>query len=154
MISVFFGFDKEANLSVDIFFNHVFRYEWLDDPFVREMIKGIDNSIVLSNQCIQSPVLGQIPPEKLSGGVKTCIMLYKMDDFYTDLIVCGENCEPWLVKIFNAKEIVKVSMSGYDLRFKGLPIRGICENDGSEIKNSDDWVRKMCDMVGEPGNER
>ena len=80
MVSVFFGLDMDALIDVDVYFNNVFEYEWLDDPFVKEMIRDVDNSIVLSNQCIQSPVLGQIPPERLSGGVKTCIMLYKMDD--------------------------------------------------------------------------
>ena len=154
MVSVYFGNDKSTILAVDSYFNHTFEYEWLDDPFVREMIQDIDNSTVLSNQCIQSPVLGQIPPEKLSGGVKTCIMLYKLDDFVPDLIVCGENCEKWLSKVFEKKDLVHVTMSGYDLTFKGYSIKGICENDGSEIKDAEDWVDKMCDMAGELENER
>lgn len=154
MVSVYFGNDKNSILNVDLYFNHTFEYEWLDDPFVQEMIKDIDSSEVLSNQCIQSPVLGQIPPEKLSGGVKTCIMLYKMDSFIPDLIVCGENCEKWLSKIFELKNLVKVTMSGYSLTFRGYPIRGVCENDGSFINDAEDWVDKMCDMAGEEENER
>lgn len=154
MVSVYFGNDKSSILNVDVYFNHVFEHTWLDDEFVRDMIKDIDNSEVLSNQCIQSPVLGQIPPERLSGGVKTCIMLYKMDDFVPDLIVCGDNCEKWLSKIFESKNLVKVTMSGYDLTFRGYPIKGVCENDGSEINNAEDWVDKMCDMAGEEENER
>lgn len=153
MVSVFFGLDRTAVLNVDIYFNNVFEYEWLDDEFVKDMIKDIDNSTVLSNQCIQSPVLGQIPPERLSGGVKTCIMLYKLDNFIPDLVVCGENCEAWLSKIFAVKDC-RVAMSGYDLTFKGLGIQGICENDGSRINNYNDWINKMCDMVGELENER
>ena len=152
MVSVFFGKDRDAILNIDVYFNHTFEYEWLDDQFVRDMIKDIDNSIVLSNQCIQSPVLGQIPPEKLSGGVKACIIIYKLNEI-VDLVVCGENCEPWLSKIFELKDC-RVSMSGYDLSFKDLPIRGICENDNSHIDNYKDWVNKMCDMVGEEENER
>lgn len=153
MVSVYFGYDKDAVTCVDLRFNNVFEYEWLDDHFVKEMIKDIDNSIVLSNQCIQSPVLGQIPPEKLSGGVKTCIMLLKEDDFIPDLIVCGENCEKWLSEIFKKKDC-KVTMSGYDLTFEGYDIRGICENDNSIINNYNDWINKMCDFVGEEKNER
>lgn len=152
MVNVFFGKDRDAILNIDVYFNHTFEYEWLDDQFVRDMIKDIDNSIVLSNQCIQSPVLGQIPPEKLSGGVKACIIIYKLNEI-VDLVVCGENCEPWLSKIFELKDC-RVSMSGYDLSFKDLPIRGICENDNSHIDNYKDWVNKMCDMVGEEENER
>lgn len=152
MVSVFFGKDRDAILNIDVYFNHTFEYEWLDDQFVKDMIKDIDNSIVLSNQCIQSPVLGQIPPEKLSGGVKACIIIYKLNEI-VDLVVCGENCEPWLSKIFELKDC-RVSMSGYDLSFKDLPIRGICENDNSYIDNYKDWVNKMCDMAGEEENER
>lgn len=153
MVSVFFGLDIKALIDVDVYFNNVFEYEWLDDPFVKEMIGDVDNSIVLSNQCIQSPALGQIPPERLSGGVKTCIMLYKMDDFYVDLIMCGENCQKWLSKIFMTNLLVRVTMSGYDLTFEDYEIQGICENDGSEIKDCVDWRIKMCTMVGE-GYER
>lgn len=154
MVSVFFGMDWNAILNVDVYFNNVFEYEWLDDPFVRDMILDVDKSVVLSNQCIQSPVLGQIPPERLSGGVKTCIMLYKLDDFLTDLIVCGENCEKWLSRVFMKKELVRVAMSGYDLTFRGYDIQGICENDGSIIRNSEDWVRKMGMLVEAEGSER
>lgn len=153
MVSVYFGLDNKAILSVDILFNNIFEHEWLDDPLVREMIKDIDKSIVLSNQCIQSPVLGQIPPEKLSGGVKTCIMLLKVDDFMPDLIVCGENCMPWLARIFKERDC-KVTMSGYDLTFRGLAIEGYCENDGTRIHNFEDWIHKMCSYAGEMENVR
>lgn len=154
MVSVYFGYDKSAILCVDTFFGNVYEYEWFDDPIVREMIRDIDHSTVLSSQCIQSPILGQIPPEMLSGGVKTCIMLYKMDNFLPDLTACGENCEKWLSYIFYTKELVRVTMSGHDLTFRGLPIHGICENDGSEIKDYHDWINKMFDMAGEEENER
>jgi hypothetical protein len=153
-VSVYFGYDKSAVVDVDSYFNHVYNAEWFDDPFVKEMVKSIDNSEVVSRYCINSPIFGQIPPLMLSGGVKTCIMLYKLDDFVPDLIVCGENCEKWLSEIFKMKETVKVIMSGYDLTFSGLWIKGICENDGSVISNSEDWIIKMSTMVGEEGNER
>lgn len=154
MVSVYFGNDTRAVLNIDSYFNHTFRHEWLNDPIVKQMIKDIDNSEVLSEYCIQSPVLGQIPPERISGGVKTCILLWKLDDFLVDLITCGENCQEWLSYIFSHKDVVRVSMSGYDLDFEGLEISGICENDNSVINNSYDWVDKMCEMAGDPKNER
>ena len=153
MISVYFGNDTTAVLNIDAYFNHVYKAEWFDDNFVKEMVKDVDNSTVLSRYCIQSPILGQIPPERLSGGVKALICLWKMDKCLIDLIVCGENCERWLSEISQRKDI-RVSMSSYDLTFKGYPIQGICENDNSTINNSTDWVVKMCDMAGEPENER
>lgn len=153
MVSVYFGNDTSAILNIDLYFNHVYRAEWLDDDLVKQMIKDVDNSTVLSNQCIQSPVLGQIPPERLSGGVKALICLLKLDDCLIDLVVCGENCEKWISEIAKKKDI-RVSMSGYDLTFKGYEISGICENDNSVIRDYRDWIQKMCDMAGEIENER
>lgn len=148
MVTVYFGYDKSAVLDVDNYFNLIFEDDWLNDELVKKMIKGIDNSVVESPHCITSPVLGQIAPERLSGGVKTCIMLYKEPGFYTDLLVCGENCEPWLAEIFRRVD-VKVAMSSYDLLFLGEEFDGICENDGSRITCGKDWSEKMLRMVSE-----
>lgn len=153
MISVYFGDDKSAVLNIDEYFKHSYRREWFDDPIVQEMVKDVDSSTVVSSECINSPVLGQIPPVMLSGGVKALICLYKLDDFLVDLIVCGDNCEKWISWISQQKDI-RVSMSGYDLTFKEYPISGVCENDNSIISNSKDWIHKMCAMAGEVENER
>lgn len=154
MVSVYFGLDRSAVRSIDVFFNNVYYPEWFEDPLVKEMIEDVDNSIVLSPYCIQSPILGQIPPERLSGGVKACICLLKMEDCpVIDLLVCGANCEPWLSRVFEKRD-VRVSMSSYDLIFKNLPIKGICENDNESINDWKDWGNKMIDYAGEPENER
>ena len=41
------------------------------------MILDIDKSKVISANCIESPILGQITPRLLSGGVKALILMYK-----------------------------------------------------------------------------
>lgn len=153
MVKVFFGIDNNAILDVDTTFDGVYLPEWFDDPIVKQMVQDIDKSVVLSQHCIQSPVLGQIPPQYLSGGVKTCIMLLKAEEeILIDLIACGENCEKWLSYIFSQRD-VRVTMSGYDLMFKGLDIHGICENDGSLFSGSKEWSRLLLKWVGE-GSER
>ena len=40
--------------------------------------------------------------------------MYEEDDFYTDLIVCGRNCEKLILDIAEKKNI-KCSLSGYDI---------------------------------------
>ena len=143
MLAIYFGYDEDAILSVDTFFNNTYEDEWMDDPFVQRMIKAVDASDVESQHCIMSPVLGQIPPERLSGGVKALICLYMLDDFYTDLIVCGGNCEPFVPEIARQKDI-KCSLSGYDILFQGLqqPVR--CLNDGSIFTNLDQVFNEVC----------
>lgn len=158
MISVYFGNDRSAVLDIDTFFRHVYSPSWFEDDIVRQMIKDVDSSDVLSAYCIISPILGAISPDFLSGGVKTLICLWKMDDFLVDLITCGNNCCKWLSYIATHKDI-RVSMSGYDLTFRDkvknyYPITGICENDNTPIRDGRGWCNKMCLLAGEPENER
>lgn len=150
MLNIFFGYDENAVLSVDIYFNNTYDEEWFDDPFVRKIVKTVDVSEVQSRQCILSPVFGQIPPERISGGAKALIMLYKDDDFYTDLIVFGSNCEELILDIAEKKDIT-CALSGYDVSFKTLgnkrhttPIR--CLNDGSLLMDSKEFIIKMLDV--------
>lgn len=147
MLNIHFGYDPDAILSIDKYFNNVYDEEWFDDPYVKNMIQDIDGSKVLDRYCIQSPVLGQIPPEKLSGGVKALICMYKMDDFYVDLIVCGKNCEKWIVDIADKKDIC-ASLSGYDLNFIQIDIKAFCLNDNSVITGYTEWILKMCEYMG------
>jgi hypothetical protein len=43
MLSIFFGYDEDAILSVDTYFNNTYEDEWLDDPFVRTIIRKVDS---------------------------------------------------------------------------------------------------------------
>lgn len=152
MLNIFFGYDEDAVLSVDTYFNNTYDETWLDDPFVREIIRTVDHSEVQDRQCIMSEVLGQIPPERLSGGAKALILMYEEDDFYTDLIVCGANCEKLILDIGEQKDI-SCSLSGYDISFKELgdPEHSIavrCINDGSLMKTHEEFVMKMLEHAG------
>lgn len=49
--------------------------------FVKEMIRAVDKSEVLSSHAIESPVLGIIPTTRLSGGVKALILIYKSQSY-------------------------------------------------------------------------
>ena len=148
MINVYFGFDNNSIRDIDLYFDNVYDEGWLEDTLVQKMIMDVDGSKVVSTACIESPVLGQIPPEKLSGGVKALIVLYKMPDAYIDLIVCGPNCEKWLSEIAKNNDI-HVSMSGFDLKFDNYPISGKCLNDGSDFNGRREWLLKMDEFAGE-----
>ena len=58
---------------------------------------------------IDSPVLGPIPPERLSGGLKTLIMIYEKPELIFNATSCGQNCAPWLLEI-GKKEDVTVNL--------------------------------------------
>ncbi len=99
MLSIFYGDMKEAIYNTSVYFKNTFRNEWLEDPFVVDMIKDIDSSDVLGNGAIKSPVLGVIAPYTLSGGVKTLILIHKQPDKIFNASNCGDNCAKWLLKI-------------------------------------------------------
>lgn len=156
MLKIFFGYDNNAILSVDMFFNNTYEDEWFDDAFVKKIVSEVDGSEVSDRQLIISPVLGQIPPERLSGGAKTLILLYETDDFYPDLIVCGSNCENLLLEIAEVKNI-HCSLSGFDLSLDELgsgkfktPVQ--CENDGSLLHTHKEFVMKMLETAGGPNS--
>lgn len=152
MIKVLFGRELEDTIqNIDVYFNNTYEYDWFKDDIVKQMIKDVDNSDIVDT-CVISPVLGTIPVEKLSGGVKALICLYKDDEAIINLTSCGQNCQEWLSRIASMKDIT-VSMTGYDLTFKDLSIHGVCLNDGSAINNSSEWTRKMCDFGEDYYNE-
>ena len=69
------------------------------------MIKDVDNSDVLSGECINSPVLGQILPERLSGGVKTLLLMLNEPDKIFNASTCGDNCAKWILEIGKLKDL-------------------------------------------------
>ena len=105
MLSIYYGDMKESIYNTSVYFKNTFRSEWLEDPLVIEMIKDIDNSEVLGNGAIKSPVLGIIAPFTLSGGVKTLILIYKQPDKIFNASNCGDNCAKWLIKLGEMMDI-------------------------------------------------
>ena len=99
------------------YFDNVYEDEWIEDPFVREMIQDVDSSAVLNAHIIESPVLGPITPKELSGGVKVLILMLKDDSFVYNLSNCGNNCAKWVLKIAEQKDLTVYLQ--YMIRFEG-----------------------------------
>lgn len=87
------------------YFDNVYEDEWLEDDFVKEMIRDVDHSEVLTPHIIESPVLGAITPKELSGGVKVLILMLKDDSFIYNMSNCGNNCAKWVLKIAEKKDL-------------------------------------------------
>ena len=117
MLKIFLGEMQEANYGPS-WFKYNYDPTWLKDPFVQKMIEDVDHSKYVDGLVIESPVLGPIPPERLSGGVQTLIMIYKKPELIFDATSCGENCAKWLVEI-GKKEDVTVNLN-YLMPFHGL----------------------------------
>lgn len=105
MLHIFYGPMDGVVLKPSIYFKNTYQPEWLMEPFAKAMIRDVDRSEVVGPQLIQSPVLGPIPPERLSGGVKTLILIWQVPEKVFNASNCGDNCAPWLLKMGKERDI-------------------------------------------------
>ena len=80
MLKIYYGDMDDVIYNTSVYFKFNYEPEWLEDDDVRQMILDVDKSTVLGNGAIDSPVLGVIAPETLSGGVKTLILIDKVPE--------------------------------------------------------------------------
>lgn len=105
-LSIIFG-DNNDYVVIDtpsIYFNNTFEDSWLQDEFVKSIIKRIYNSDLQGNTVVSS-VLGNIPIERIAGGTKACILMYETNDII-HASSCGDNCIPVIENILNYKPLV------------------------------------------------
>ena len=123
MLKIFFGDMSDAVYNTASYFKYDYEDNWITDPFVKKMIKDVDQSIVLDSGVIDSPVLGKIPPTGLSGGVKTLILVKFEKNKIFNASTCGDNCAKWLLKIaesedrtINLRHLMKFEVEPFDIR--------------------------------------
>ena len=104
MLNIFYGDMKGAIYNTAAYFKYDYEDDWITDPFVKEMIQDVDQSLVLDSGVIDSPVLGKIPPTSLSGGVKTLILVKFEKDKVFNASTCGDNCAKWLLEIARTED--------------------------------------------------
>lgn len=105
MLKIFFGDMPKAIYNTEVYFKNKYQDSWLLDPMTREMIKSIDDSVVVGDKVIDSPYLGMIPPTSLSGGVKTLILIQNEPKTVFNASTCGDNCVKWLLELAKEKDI-------------------------------------------------
>lgn len=107
MLRIYYG-DLETDnyiFNPDVFFNNSYEDAWITELISKQMIKDIDGSDVVGPRLIDSPYLGSIPAERLSGGVKTLILMNFDRDHVFNASACGDNCAPWILKIGREKDL-------------------------------------------------
>lgn len=105
MLTIFYGDMKKSIYNTAVYFKNSYEPEWFESELAKQMILDIDKSEVRSGECIQSPVLGQIPPERLSGGVKTLLLMLNEPDKIFNASTCGDNCSKWILQIANEQDL-------------------------------------------------
>lgn len=105
MLSIIYGDMQNSIYNTNVYFKNTYEPEWFESDLAKKIVKDIDNSDVLSGECINSPVLGQIPPERLSGGVKTLLLMLNEPDKIFNASTCGDNCAKWILEIGKQKDL-------------------------------------------------
>ena len=105
MLTIIYGDAPQSVYNTNVFFKNTYEPEWFETDIAKKMIKDVDDSDVLSGECINSPVLGQIPPERLLGGVKTLLLILNEPDRVFNASTCGDNCAKWLLEIGKQKDV-------------------------------------------------
>ena len=98
MLRVWFGKKENAVYNTSVFFKNGYQDEWITDDFARAVISDVDKSEVISPNLIRSPVLGDISPLQLSGGVKALILMKHYPRKIFNASNCGDNCSKWILK--------------------------------------------------------
>ncbi|MDT3844122.1 MAG: DUF4869 domain-containing protein [Bacillota bacterium] len=105
MLNIYYGDMEEVIYNTSSYFKFNYDPKWFEDPNVVAMVRDVDQSVVLGNGAIDSPVLGVIAPVSLSGGVKTLILIDKVADKVFNASNCGDNCAEWLLRIGKEKDV-------------------------------------------------
>ena len=99
MLRVWFGDRKNAIYNTSVFFKNRYENDWIIDDFAKELIRDVDRSEVIDANTISSPVLGNISPLQLSGGVKAVILMKHYPGYIFNASNCGDNCAKWILQL-------------------------------------------------------
>ena len=145
MLKIWYNTGIEYLNDAPAYFDNVYEDEWLEDDLVKEKIRDVDHSEVLTPHIIESPVLGAITPRELSGGVKVLILMLKDDSFIYNMSNCGNNCAKWVLKIAEKKDLTVFLR--HIMRFEGEFEIQIM-NTGRIVHNRSEYVRGLLEAEG------
>ena len=149
MLNIYYGDMSEAIYNTSLYFDNTYYDGWLSDEFARKMIKSIDKAVVLSGQAVESKALGVIPTTKISGGLKTLLLIYNCPNLVFNASTCGDNCAKWILKIaqksdsditINLRHIMDFGKGEFEIRIL---------NDNSIVHNMGELVVHAGKYLGE-----
>ena len=143
MLNIYFGENAEAIYDTNVYFNNTYKDKWITKPISIKMIKDVDKSEVLDEKTINSPIFGNMSPKKLSGGVKTLLLIANDKSKVFNASTCGDNCAKWILMLAENDRVV---INLYHLMDFGKGEFKI------KILNTGKIVRNMSELVLEAGD--
>ena len=144
MLCIIFGeipedMEKKYVYNTSMYFDNTYLDNWLTDDLSVKMIKSVDKAVVLSPNAVDSKALGVIPVTKISGGLKTLLLLRHDDTKIFNASTCGDNCAKWILRI--AKESKKdiVINLRHVMDFGDKPFEIKILNNGKTVHNIQEY---------------
>ena len=151
MIHIRFQRSPDTLITASEYFDYNFEEEWFDDPMVRQIVQDIDKSTVIMGCVIRSPVLGIMPPQWLSNGAKTLILMLKEPWHEFNATAIGDNCASWIIKIGHLHDITIVCTRIFHFHTledrEVADINAVCDFNGIPINSMVDYMTAYNDFV-------
>lgn len=143
MLQIYFGDYQGDNyiFNPDVYFDNVYEDEWMNEDLTKKMVKDVDGSEVVGPHLIDSPFLGPMSPDKLSGGVKTLILIAHDDQHVFNASACGDNCASWILQIASDKDVL--IRLGHIMYFGEKPFEIRVVNTGKIVRSMADLDREV-----------
>ena len=142
MLNIYFGEMPEAIYSTNVYFNNTYKDSWITNQLTKDIIKAVDKSDVIDENTIMSPLFGNMSPKRLSGGVKTLILICFDKKNIFNASTCGDNCSEWILRIAQKRKVV-INLH-HLMDFGPKPFK-------AKILNTNKIVKNMAELVFEAG---
>lgn len=145
MLNIYFGDMNEAIYNTSVYFNNTYKDRWITTSFAKDIIKAVDHSEVIDERTIMSPVFGNMNPKRLSGGVKTLLLIAYDNAKVFNASTCGDNCAEWILKLAEKKKVVVNLRHLMDFGKGEFKIKVL--NTGKIVKNMEELVLEAGEFV-------
>ncbi len=142
MLNIYFGEMPEAIYNTNVYFNNTYKDSWITNQLTKDIIKAVDKSDVIDENTIMSPLFGNMSPKRLSGGVKTLILICFDKKNIFNASTCGDNCSEWILRIAQKRKVV-INLH-HLMDFGPKPFK-------AKILNTNKIVKNMVELVFEAG---
>ena len=142
MLNIYFGEMPEAIYNTNVYFNNTYKDSWITNQLTKDIIKAVDKSDVIDENTIMSPLFGNMSPKRLSGGVKTLILIAFDKEKIFNASTCGDNCAEWILKIAEKRKVIINLHHLMDFGSKSFK---------AKILNTNKIIKNMAELVFEAG---
>lgn len=127
--------------DIDGFFDGYFEDHWIDDYWAPKVLQEIDKSKFIAPKVVDSPMLGPISHERISGGSKLLIMMNNIQNIVYEGDNLGDNCWPLFLELSKQKDFM-ISLSYFPI-FKWVDGATVIDIDTGEKATNFDQFNTM-----------